>query len=152
MSKGTPLAVGHWVKVTPLGKNAEIVERLSRGRYRVRIGALTVICQEHELIPTNAPRTSRRTPEPGEEVARSARLTPPPTQLDLHGLTVPDAIAKLASWLDRAALANLEKVTVIHGHGTGRIQRAVHEYLAQMRIVRRFRINELNRGETEVFL
>jgi len=43
-------------------------------------------------------------------------------EINLIGLTVAEAEAELAPFLDRAALAGLPSVRVIHGIGTGRLR------------------------------
>jgi DNA mismatch repair protein MutS2 len=58
----------------------------------------------------------------------------------------------LDSWLDAVILSDLYHVKVVHGLGTGRVQRAVHERLQNFKAVRRFAINQHNAGETDVYL
>ena len=62
--------------------------------------------------------------------------------LDLRGLKVEDALDKLENYLDKASLANLACVTVIHGHGTGALKSAVREFLSTSPYVAKFRPGE----------
>lgn len=51
-----------------------------------------------------------------------------------------DALTELQNFLDRMALeGNTDTVSVIHGHGTGALRKAVREYLATSPYVERFR-------------
>lgn len=62
--------------------------------------------------------------------------------LDLRGLKVEDALDNLENYLDKASLANLACVTVIHGHGTGALKSAVREFLSTSPYVAKFRPGE----------
>jgi DNA mismatch repair protein MutS2 len=50
-------------------------------------------------------------------------------EINLIGRTVDEATEELEKYLDRAFLAGLPKVRVIHGHGAGILRRAVREFL-----------------------
>lgn len=62
--------------------------------------------------------------------------------LDLRGLKVEDALDDLENYLDKASLANLACVTVIHGHGTGALKSAVREFLSTSPYAAKFRPGE----------
>jgi DNA mismatch repair protein MutS2 len=72
--------------------------------------------------------------------------------VDLHGLSVDEAIAQLVSEIDRALLRGAERVEVVHGKGQGRIRVAVHCYLATLSVVAAFNIDPHNAGITWVHL
>lgn len=59
--------------------------------------------------------------------------------LDLRGYRVEDALDSLENYLDKASLANLACVTVIHGHGTGALKTAVRDFLSTSPYVAKFR-------------
>ncbi len=65
--------------------------------------------------------------------------------LDLRGVRVEDGLDRLDEYLDKASLANLSPVTIIHGHGTGAMKSAVRDYLATSPYVAKFRPG----GDTE---
>lgn len=67
-------------------------------------------------------------------------------RLDLRGVRVEDALDQLDVYLDKASLANLSPVTVIHGHGTGAMKAAVRDYLSTSPYVAKFRPGEDNEG------
>ena len=67
-------------------------------------------------------------------------------RLDLRGVRVEDALDRLDVYLDKASLANLSPVTVIHGHGTGAMKSAVRDYLASSPYVSKFRPGEDSEG------
>lgn len=66
--------------------------------------------------------------------------------LDLRGERVEDALDKLEMYLDKASLANLSPVYVIHGHGTGALKSAVREFLSTSPYVAKYRVGEDTEG------
>ena len=50
-------------------------------------------------------------------------------EINLIGRTVDEATGELEKYLDRAFLAGLPRVRVIHGHGAGILRRGVREFL-----------------------
>jgi DNA mismatch repair protein MutS2 len=50
-------------------------------------------------------------------------------EINLIGRTVDEATEELEKYLDRAFLAGLPRVRVIHGHGAGVLRRGVREFL-----------------------
>ena len=50
-------------------------------------------------------------------------------EINLIGRTVDEATEELEKYLDRAFLAGLPRVRVIHGHGAGILRRGVREFL-----------------------
>lgn len=62
--------------------------------------------------------------------------------LDLRGERVEEALDDLEVYLDKASLANLSPVFVIHGHGTGALKSAVRDFLSTSPYVAKFRVGE----------
>jgi DNA mismatch repair protein MutS2 len=75
------------------------------------------------------------------------------TTLNIIGLRVDEAISDVERFLNHAALADLQEVTIIHGIGTGALMRAVHHHLDGHPLVRKYRSSnqvEGGRGVTIV--
>ncbi len=68
------------------------------------------------------------------------------SSLDLRGARVDEALAALDRYLDDAALAGLDQVTVIHGLGTGALRDAVRERAAAHPLVTSARAGERGEG------
>jgi len=66
--------------------------------------------------------------------------------LDLRGERVEEALDELENYLDKASLANLSPVYIIHGHGTGALKSAVREFVSTSPYVAKFRIGEDTEG------
>ena len=67
-------------------------------------------------------------------------------RLDLRGVRVEEALDELEDYLDKASLANLSPVTVIHGHGTGALKAAIRDYLSTSPYAAKFRPGEDSEG------
>ena len=63
-------------------------------------------------------------------------MRPTGEELDLHGLTVDEALSKLDEFLHAAYQAGLYRVRVVHGKGTGILRREVGRYLVKHPLVR----------------
>ena len=66
--------------------------------------------------------------------------------LDLRGYRVEDALDSLEFYLDKASLANLSPVMIIHGHGTGALKSAVRDFLSTSPYVEKFRVGNDTEG------
>ena len=70
----------------------------------------------------------------------------------IHGLTVPEALARVEQALSDAMLTDRLEVRLIHGRSGGRIRAALHRRLAEIPSVRAFRVDRHNPGVTIVVL
>ena len=61
------------------------------------------------------------------------------TELDLRGYRYEEALNELDQYLDQAVLSNYEQVYIIHGKGTGALQKGVQQHLKKHKSVRQFR-------------
>jgi DNA mismatch repair protein MutS2 len=66
--------------------------------------------------------------------------------LDLRGYRVEEALDEVESYLDKASLANLSPVYIIHGHGTGALKQAVRDFLKTSPYVAKYRPGEDTEG------
>jgi len=66
--------------------------------------------------------------------------------LDLRGYRVEEALDEVENYLDRASLANLSPVYIIHGHGTGALKQAVRDFLNTSPYVAKFRAGAEGEG------
>ena len=83
---------------------------------------------------------------PGSLENFELRKTNISSTLDLRGYKVEDALDSLEFYLDKASLANLACVTIIHGHGTGALKSAVRDFLSTSPYVAKFRPGEDSEG------
>ena len=55
------------------------------------------------------------------------------TELDLRGYRYEEALNELDQYLDQAVLSNYEQVYIIHGKGTGALQKGVQQHLKNIK-------------------
>jgi DNA mismatch repair protein MutS2 len=152
--------VGSAVAVASLRKRGHVLEVLHGSRYRVAVGGLTMVCQEEQLETVSHSKKQQRRER--EAPARNTDSATPPAvpgavdtsrfqSIDLHGMTVPDALAALPAFLDRAIRAGLTQVEIIHGISGGRLRAAVRGCLARMPAVTCAAPDDKNPGATIVY-
>lgn len=146
--------VGDAVRIRTLQKVGLIIQVLGLGRYKIAVGSLTITCTSDQIERSQekAPSAEGVPAKAIQPAIVTAKRSPPAHTLDLHGKRVNEALSVLEKWLDTAILAGLDRVTVIHGHGTGRVQSAVHTYLEKIPAVASFQVNPYNSGETIIYL
>ncbi len=81
-----------------------------------------------------------------EAAIRLDRARSVASSLDLRGARVDEALEALARYLDDAALAGLDKATIIHGQGTGALRDAVRHQAADHPLVRSVRPGQRGEG------
>lgn len=67
-----------------------------------------------------------------------------PSEINLIGQRVEDAIEQLENFLNRSLMARLDEVRVIHGFGTGRLRNGIHSWLRSQPAVAGFRLGKDN--------
>ncbi|MBE5870950.1 MAG: endonuclease MutS2 [Lachnospiraceae bacterium] len=72
------------------------------------------------------------------------------TEINLLGLTVDEALAKLDKYLDDAYISHLPQVRIVHGKGTGALRNAVHSHLKRQKYIKSFRLGEFGEGDAGV--
>jgi len=149
-----PFSVGDVVVVRALrNKRGDIIAIGRDGRYQLRIEGVTMWCGEEDLAAQTEPRKKKagrsNPPRPGDTGADRGHIASP-GRIDLHGLIVEEALARLTDEIDRSLRRGADRIEVIHGKGSGRVKDAVHRYLATMSVVAAFRLDPVNPGVTWV--
>lgn len=137
---------------TPLGKGV-VREARNNRRLIVEIGTRSVVLEEGTVAPLETAKQpvdkKRRAPAP-EPAQLPARR--PAADVDLHGLTVEEALARAEQALNDALLADFPELRLIHGKSGGRIRASLHRRLRETPTVRAFRLDPGNPGVTIVSL
>jgi len=68
-------------------------------------------------------------------------------ELRLRHLTVDEALWRLDKYLNDAFMAGLPSVRIVHGKGTGKLRRAVHDSLAKHTLVKSYRLGDYGEGD-----
>ena len=140
-----PFGVGAAVIVRTFGNKRGVVTAIGgNARYEVRIDAVTMWCGEEDLAVSESRKKSRGHRPHGnapDDVAHPGRV-------DLHGLGVEEALARVVEEIDRSLLRGADRVEVVHGKGSGRVREALHRQLGTLPVVARFHLDPDNPGVT----
>jgi len=125
-------------------------------RATLEAGGMRVAVDLADLEPTTttAPRAGAGSVEGGEaggapagmDSLRGLRARSVTTSLDLRGARVEEAIDALGRYLEDASLAGLQRVTIIHGQGTGALRDAVRSEAGEHPLVRTIRAGDRGEG------
>lgn len=132
------LKPGDRVRVRSLNQIG-VVSEIESDHVVVHIGPLRMRAEMSDLdvLPDSTPEAVGR-PAEGLHLQLVAR-SDVPSELNLLGKTVEEALELTDRFLDAAYLADRREVTIIHGAGSGAVRRAVRELLARHPHVARFR-------------
>ena len=123
----TAFNMGDKVRIVSLSKIGEIVS-INKNKYGVNIGNLTLNVDGKDLEKYNLKiKTNKVT------INNNVKTTRMSMELNLIGKRVEEALSELDAYLDRARVMNLPSVRIIHGYGTGRLQKAIHEHLKKVK-------------------
>ena len=150
-----PFSVGSRVILLALGKKRGVVVATGRGgRYRVQVDNTTVSCREDDLAaPPEEDRRAKKAKSQATPARRgSDESAAPASRIDLHGMTVEEAIVRVVEEIDQALRRGADRIEVVHGKGSGRIRDALHRELAALPVVASFRLDPQNAGVTWVYL
>jgi DNA mismatch repair protein MutS2 len=142
---------GDRVHVASFGKGV-VREVRNGGRCLVELKGRSMVVDESQL--TGADPQKRQTagsPAPAPGVPETHQRSHAPSTIDLHGMTVEEAISALDAFVNDAILAGHSDLSVIHGRSGGRVKQAVHQRLKTLP-VRGFRLDPSNPGVTIVAL
>ena len=128
-----PLQVGDTVRVLSVGQTGELLELApERGEAEVQMGPMRVRVPVDELERLRARAPA---PPPPVLVLRPDQQRTAPTQLDMRGWRVEDALEELETYLNDATLSGMSSVRILHGKGTGALRSAVRQHLARHPLV-----------------
>jgi len=143
-----PIHLGSKVLVRSLDKEG-IVRTLAEDSAEVQIGVLRVRAKLTELILVGGEAGSGEQKAVGDvpRPKTSASTHPSPgVELDLRGQRADEALDMLQNYLERAYLARLPWVRIIHGKGTGKLRKVVREALQRYPQVTSFEAGKHNEG------
>jgi DNA mismatch repair protein MutS2 len=143
---GHPPVVGDTVEVTGSKIRGELLE-IDGERARLRRGGMRfeVPFKQLRVVPDDAVK-----PRVVVQLVPTAQPSESPTELNLVGLHVREALDALAAFLDRAARVGAPEVRVVHGIGSGALRRAVQQFLASSPYCQGYREAELGTGGSSV--
>jgi len=134
------VAEGDKVLLKSMNKIAVVQREVEKDVFEVALGPIKMRVKRSELAAPQRAAESSQTPkydplaaarrQRNVHVSVSSESTDDMRmEINLIGRTVDEATEELEKYLDRAFLAGLPRVRVIHGHGAGILRRGVREFL-----------------------
>ena len=134
-----PVRVGDTVQLRKMGDIKATVTAISADRtLTLRAGIMNVTAKEQDvyLLENEKPEAQKF----AAAHAASLRNVAAESEIDLRGMDTMEAVAATERFLDNAVMAKLEKVTIIHGKGTGALRAAVQQSLRKNKAVKSYRL------------
>ena len=147
--QGTPsdLRVGDRVRIESLRSEGVLLKtESSLDRAEVMTEKGRVIASLSDLSKAREGQEPIKAGSREGQVSRHQIAQEPPTQLNVIGLTVEDALSIVDKFIDQALLHGMEKVQIIHGVGSGRLRTGIGKFLQAHRRVKRITPGEGIKG------
>ena len=132
------VSVGDTVKLKSTGRPARIMRKIDDNNFEVQVGAMKMKIARDDVAAVLAPAQ----PAPGDSPVKAARArgisvslnnesegANVPSEINVIGRTVDDAAREVERFVDRAFLAGLPRVRVVHGSGMGILRKALRQLL-----------------------
>jgi DNA mismatch repair protein MutS2 len=124
---------GDTVKLKSVGRPARIARKLDDNHFEVEVGAMKMkIARDDiaELLSSPAAESPVKAARArGISVSLESENQSAPSEINVIGRTVDEATSEVEKFVDRAFLAGLPRVRVVHGSGMGILRKALRQYL-----------------------
>jgi len=123
---------GDTVKLKSVGRLATVTRRLDDKHFEVEIGVMKMKIARDDIAEvlaraSDSPVKAARAR--GVSVSLEREDVNVPSEINVIGRTVDDATREVEKFVDRAFLAGLPRVRVVHGSGMGILRKALRQYL-----------------------
>lgn len=132
------LEEGARVRLRDVREIATVRRILKNGNLEVEAGFLKMQVPRHDVVEVVS-QTGKESKLPRNvTIETGPRWDTSYRELNLIGQRAEEAIEQVDKFLDSAALASVNRVRIIHGHGMGVLKKAVNEFLGSSPHVSRF--------------
>ncbi|MGZ4787075.1 MAG: endonuclease MutS2 [Terriglobales bacterium] len=123
---------GDTVKLRSLGRNAVVRRKLDGDMFEVEAGIIKMKVPRADIAEVvvraaNSPVQAARAK--GINVQLDSDDLSAPSEINVIGQTVDDATREVEKFVDRAFLAGLPRIRIVHGSGMGILRKAIRQYL-----------------------
>jgi DNA mismatch repair protein MutS2 len=134
-----PLTVAEGVKVRlrDVSQPATVRRILKNGAIEVEAGFLKMQVLPEDVVEVLSSAESNKLPR-NVTLESGPRWDVSYKEINLIGRRAEEAVEELDKFLDSAALASVNRVRIVHGHGMGVLKRAVGEFLSRSPHIARF--------------
>jgi DNA mismatch repair protein MutS2 len=124
---------GDYVKLKSVGRNAKVARRLDDRHFEVEVGAMKMRVPREDIAEvvsraSENPVAAARAKGVSVVLERDDNV---PSEINVIGHTVDDATREVEKFVDRAFLAGLPRVRVVHGSGMGILRKALRQFLTK---------------------
>jgi DNA mismatch repair protein MutS2 len=126
------VAEGDTVKLKSVGRPAVVARRIDDNHFEVEIGVMKMkIARDDiaEVLVRSSESPLKAARARGISVSLESENQTTPSEINVIGRTVDDATREVEKFVDRAFLAGLPRVRVVHGSGMGILRKALRQYL-----------------------
>src|SRR5438874_398585 len=123
---------GDYVKLKSVGRHARVVRRLDENHFEAEVGAMKMrIAREDiaEVVSRAADNPLKAARARGISVVLERDADNVPSEINVIGHTVDNATREVEKFVDRAFLAGLPRVRIVHGSGMGILRKALRRFL-----------------------
>ncbi len=127
---------GDTVKLKSTGRAATVLRKLDDSHFEVSVGAMKMKIARDDIAavisaarPTDSPVKAARAH--GISVSLENEGQNAPSEINVIGFNVDDATREVQKFVDRAFLAGLPRVRIVHGSGMGILRKALRQALQQ---------------------
>lgn len=143
------ITLGQTVEVTTMNSTGNVLTLPDKkGDLTVQVGILKIKTNVSALAPGKEEKKKKSSQS--YIVGESRAYSDVKMELDIRGETVEDALLLVDKYLDDAALAHFESVTIIHGKGTGALRSAISDMLRHHPHAKSYRPGKYGEGEAGV--
>ena len=132
--------IGDTVKVKSLNKTGKVT-RVQKDSYFVSLNGMNIKVKSNDLIPHALQQEKKEKKKSSGGTMKYVAM-----ELNIIGMHVDESLILVDKYLDSCALVHHKSVRIIHGHGTGALRGAVHEYLKKCKYVESFRLGGPGEG------
>ena len=122
---------GDLVKLKSVGRNARVARRLDNRYFEVEVGAMKMRIPREDIAEVVARASASpvaRARAQGVSVSLAGDDNTP-SEINVIGHTVDEATREVEKFVDRAFLAGLPRVRIVHGSGMGVLRKALRQFL-----------------------
>ncbi|MDR3746291.1 MAG: Smr/MutS family protein [Acidobacteriaceae bacterium] len=153
------IKVGDLVKLKSLGRQARVERLIDAKNYEVSVGTMKMRVAQNDIAEVESVKVvtpleaARR--RGGITVQTTSDSDSVPMEINVIGRTADEAEEEVSRFLDRAFMAGLPRIRIVHGTGMGILRRSLREFLRnhpQVTNVTEPPYNQGGQGATEVEL
>jgi DNA mismatch repair protein MutS2 len=131
---------GDTVKLKSMGRAAVVKKKIGENHFDVEMGSMKMRIAREDIAEVLSSAHGKTQPQASPvEGARSRGITVKlqnessssntPTEINVIGRTVDEATSEVEKFVDRAFLAGMPRVRIVHGSGMGILRKALRQYL-----------------------